>query len=110
VTGQKITISGKKPVVTSLSLNKASISGDLSISGNYFLGATGVQLSGVNQVTKISQDKFINYNNSLTRGIALSDTGTASSYEQRHSISVNTLDFGFTKKSGEFKILTPYHE
>tara|TARA_R100000152_G_scaffold15066_1_gene6986 strand:- start:3184 stop:4962 length:1779 start_codon:yes stop_codon:yes gene_type:complete len=110
VTGQKITISGKKPVVTSLSLNRASISGDLSISGNYFLGATGVQLSGMNQVTKISQDKFINYNNSLTRGIAVSDTGTASSYEQRHSISVNTLDFGFTKKSGEFKILTPYHE
>ena len=110
VTGQRVTISGKKPNVISLSVNKASASGDLSVSGKYFLGATGIELSGQGEASRLSPDYFAGYARN-NRGVFVLATGLAlSDYEQMHYINLNLSDFNFTKKSGEFKVLTPYHE
>ena len=112
VTGAKITISGKKPNVTKLSVYKTSSSGTLGISGNYFLGATGVQIFGGGQTSTLSHDHFIGHSTPNTRGIGIfrNQVGVLSDYDQTHFVNLNLNDFTFTNKYGELKILTPYHE
>lgn len=110
VTGQRVTIKGKQSVVLGLSKNKVSKSGELNISGKYFLGATGIELFGSSQNSKLTSSYFTNYSNSF-RGVYVIQTGSNSlnNYEQLHYVSIKTKDFNFTEKSGQFKILTPYY-
>ena len=106
ISGERVTINGKAPEIVSLTPNRASASGKVTVSGNYFLGATGVQLSGSNQIVRVPPIEFEGYAEA-NRGVFISNTGAANNYEQLHYINLDLSDFNFTQKQGTLKVLTP---
>lgn len=104
-----IEISGKKPSIAGLSLSRIGESGSLFISGNYFIGMTGIRFTDGDIDGRIPINQVIPFRNGLR--IAAVRTGLEpNTYEKSHVVAVNIQDFNYTGKSGVFLLAAPYYE
>jgi hypothetical protein len=103
-----VAVSGKKPVIIGVSHPRSATEGQVSVSGRYFLGATGVQLYNSSEVKTLPRSSFVDvYPNEKVGTVP---SGSLITYERNHYILLNVEDFNFTSRQGQFKILAPYHE
>lgn len=100
-----IYISGKTPSVLGVSHPTSATSGQITVSGRYFLPLTGVQLYSNTESRIIPKSSLIT--SATQQVISVIPSGNANTYESPHSISMKVEDFGFTGKVGQFKILKP---
>jgi hypothetical protein len=100
-----IYISGKTPSVLGVSHPTSATSGQITVSGRYFLPLTGVQLYSNTESRVIPKSSLIA--SATQQVISVIPSGNANTYESPHSISMKVEDFGFTGKVGQFKILKP---
>jgi len=100
-----IKISGKTPSVLGVSLPKSPESGQIGLTGKYFLGLTGVSLGGQGlEYRVLPAASLLGINGQI---INIINSGQGNAYERPHLISMNIEDFGFTGKNGTFTILIP---
>ena len=104
-----VEISGKKPSVIGLSLDRIGETGSLFISGNYFIGMTGIRFTDGASDGRISLSQAVPFFDNYR--IAAVETGReANIYEKTHVVAVNIQDFNYTGKSGVFLLAAPYYE
>ena len=99
-----VNISGKTPSVLGVSKPTSAISGQVDVSGKYFLPLTGVELYS-NAESKIIPRSSLSAIGAYKIGVIPS--GNASTYESPNYISMKIEDFNFTGKVGQFRILKP---
>jgi hypothetical protein len=99
-----VNISGKTPSVLGVSKPTSAISGQVNVSGRYFLPLTGVELYNSTESRVIPRSSLSAIG---AYKIGVIPSGNANTYESPSYISIKIEDFNFTGKVGQFRILKP---
>jgi hypothetical protein len=107
--GPQVVVAGKKPEILGIDNPRTLAGNQILISGNYFLGTTGLKLFNPSEESIISNDKYITTQAGNT--VLITQTGVnENDYTQVHAVGIKLEDFNFQSKQGQFKFLAPYHE
>jgi hypothetical protein len=105
---RQVEISGKRPFVRALNLERTGPTGTLFITGNYFFGITGIRFTDGYFDSQIPIAEINPYPSDLK--IETTRTGLElNSYEKSHTITVDIEKFNYLGKSGSFLLGIPYY-